>query len=126
MNADLKRGRRAPLLFIAILASLLVGCSLCGDENVLNVPAPDRKLTASTFVRNCGATADYSTWVTLHGPSDKFNRSEDLVFTAKGDHSIELTWKDAEHLVVDCRNCNEDEVVLRTTKRWNIEIKYPR
>ena len=78
------------------------------------------------FVRNCGATTDYATWVTLHSTSDKFNRPDDLVFTVKGAHNIELSWKDAQHLSIDCRNCEEQQVVLRVAKRSDVEIGYPR
>src|SRR5690349_14298539 len=107
MNADPRRGRRAPLLLLTVAASVLIACSPCGDERVHDLAAPGGSLIASTFVRNCGATTDYATWVTLHSKSGTFNRPDDLVFTAKGDHGIELNWKDAHHLLIECRNCEE-------------------
>ena len=120
-NADLKRGLRVPLFFVTVM--LLFGCSVCGDERVRNVASPTGAWTASTFVRDCGATTDYATWVTLHSGS-RFNRADDLVLVARGEHGIELSWKDAGHLIVDCRDCGTGQIVTRRTKYSDIEILY--
>ena len=110
MNDVSKRGRRAPFLFVILLVAIASGCAICREDQVVHSPAPSEKIVASTFVRDCGATTNYATWVTLHREDDKFNRSEDLVFVADGEHHVELKWSDDSHLAVSCPSCIDSQI----------------
>jgi len=70
----MKPGMRVPraLAFVAVLlasiALLLVAFlefGMCVNEVVSTVPSPDRRHHAVIFQRDCGATTDFSTQVTL-------------------------------------------------------------
>lgn len=57
-------GRASPILAFALLP--LAGCSdFCANEIVQTVPAPDGKMAAVLFERNCGATSDFTTQVSI-------------------------------------------------------------
>lgn len=55
-------------VFAAVLLTLLrgVGCvPLCENTVVTSVPSPSKSRVVFVFVRNCGATADFSTQVSV-------------------------------------------------------------
>lgn len=48
-----------------LLLSLAAGCNRCGNNEISRIPAPDGKIEAVIFERDCGATTDLSTQISI-------------------------------------------------------------
>src|SRR5437762_3187096 len=77
----------------------LYACGLCGNDTKYEVPSPDGKLVATIYWRDCGATTDFYTFVSVHVPKGEI-RAKDDVFEQAGGHDMGLVWKDNEHLEI--------------------------
>jgi hypothetical protein len=91
---------------VAFLLALLflVGCDPCGNTVVSSSVSPDGKFEATVFIRDCGATMDYSPQVDLR-PKGKPLRNTGNVFVGKGDAQIKIQWLSSTQLLIrsDCR-----------------------
>lgn len=78
----------------------LSGCSPCDRMKEAEVASPNHEMTATIVYVGCGAIAKDATWVTLHRTDEKYDRSDDLVFTAVQQQRLEIAWIDDSHLTV--------------------------
>jgi hypothetical protein len=94
---------------VTLVASFLLSteaCSdLCGNRVIETVLAPEGKTKALVFERDCGATTDFSTHVSILDGSEALPRTAGNVFTADGDHgaatmTVRVHWVSPNHLVV--------------------------
>ena len=94
------------LLFGALALST---CSPCSDEVVQEITSPSGASKAVVFVRNCGATADYTSSVCIIAPSAKIPREDGIIFSADSNHGaapsqpngalpVTVIWVDSDHL----------------------------
>jgi Family of unknown function (DUF5412) len=61
--------------------------------------SPDGKYVATAFVRNCGATTDFSAQVDVHDTGSKLG-SEGNVYRGYRSQDITLAWASPTHLVI--------------------------
>ncbi|MEA3061353.1 MAG: hypothetical protein QOJ94_1134 [Sphingomonadales bacterium] len=98
------------LVPIGLAAASLQGCQFfsCGDDATQRAVSPDGQRVAVSFVRNCGATTDFSTHVTLANAGEKADDS-DAIFVAQagsaprtpqGGPRAQLRWLGPSHLLV--------------------------
>jgi hypothetical protein len=80
-------------------------------------------MTATVVYVGCGAIAKDATWVTLHRTGEKYDRSDDLVFTTVQQQRLEIAWADDSHLTVAC-HCRNDDIRFQITKTSGITISY--
>jgi hypothetical protein len=87
------RPRRTIILTLIIItfilsAAIISGCGLdpCGNEELQTVTSPDRKRKAIVFQRDCGATAGFSTQISLLQADDKLPKEAGNTFIADTDH----------------------------------------
>jgi hypothetical protein len=78
--------RTAQMLLCAAMAFGLSGCWPCGNEVVYEVHSPNRKHKAIVFVRDCGATTDFSTHVSVVGEGQSLSNSAGNALIMDGDH----------------------------------------
>jgi hypothetical protein len=82
----------------------------CGNTLVAEFPSPTGQVRAAVFVRDCGATTDYCTHVSLLGPADHLKDDAGNVLVVDSDHGrapaalrrgpdVQVTWK-ADTLLV--------------------------
>ena len=118
--------RTRTLTLALILVCCLAACGRfpCEEEKISDATSPNRQLTATVIWIGCGAIAKDATWLTLHRTGEKYDRSDDVVFSTVQQHSLEIKWVDDSHLSVDCRGCREDDVRLQVTKKGTITISY--
>jgi hypothetical protein len=109
---------------ILLLALLCSGCGSCGDEVTSESIGPDRASKATLFTRNCGATTDFSTIVSIHRPDNSFSDEGDFVFVAKGQGNIQLKWISAKALEIHCEGRERKYVFRRVTALGDIDISY--
>lgn len=107
-------------LFLSLV--VMTGCGLCSDEIVQTTQSPDRSLQATWFVRDCGATTDYSTIVSIDRPHS--SRVSIIVFVAKGDHTIKVNWTGKHSLSVECPNCDHADIVKAVERLGDIDVSF--
>ena len=90
--------------FGVLVAALMLGCDMCGDENLIEVASPDNRLIASAFVRNCGATTDYVAHVQIRRNRRWFQEVE-TVFVAEGVTDPSVRWVTADNIEISCNGC---------------------
>jgi hypothetical protein len=113
------------LAFMSCICALAIciGCNLCKDEVVDKIKAPEGTLTAVTRTRDCGATTTETMWVSIQNNPDK-DVSGDHVFVVKRLHRLHVSWKDKTTLMIDCRDCDRDEIRLKIEKLGETSIEY--
>src|SRR6185295_14223843 len=92
--------------FLAVIftAFLLAGCAdPCSNTTIAEVTSPDGKYVATAFIRDCGATTDFSPQVHLRPVGERAAQTGNVFV---GDHSdkVEIAWLSATQLVIysDC------------------------
>ncbi len=101
------------LLILMSTAAAASGCTneLCRNTIVRRLTSPDGALEAVLFERNCGATTDFSTQVSVIRTGDELPDSRGNLFVADrdpgkapaarwGGPTTEVEWEDGRRLVV--------------------------
>lgn len=71
----LSLGVLLPIVVISIaLAGFLHFSPVCGEEIIRELPSPDRRYSAASLERNCGATTPYVEHVNVRRANRKFSR----------------------------------------------------
>ena len=107
--------------FLALILTVffLTGCTdPCSNTTKSEVTSPDGKYVATAFIRDCGATTDFSPQVHLRPVGERVAQTGNVFV---GDHSdkIEIAWLSATQLVIysDCT------VVRHETNHCGITIE---
>jgi hypothetical protein len=118
----------------AATALLLVGVSCggdpCGTELIHETLSQDGKVKAVLFLRNCGATTDYVTSVSLVSPSENLTddstfftpRRLGTIFRAKGVVPASVAWRSPSELIITY--ARGAEVLLRQHVHGKIRVAY--
>jgi hypothetical protein len=104
------------ILMTALLATL--GCNPCDEEIWQQLPSPDGKWTATTVMRNCGATTSEVVSVNLHPSNSKRLDAGNYVLVVKHG-SPGVGWKDNGTLEIDCPDC---DVISSVNKLGSIQV----
>ena len=73
----------------------------CGDEVISESVSPNGQLTAVVFDRNCGATTDYSTQVSLRSSTQPFDSKRQAPFLIlEHRYKVVLSWRSQSKLVI--------------------------
>lgn len=115
-----------PILSIIVVSVALsvAGCSPCADEVIWRRLSPDAKLTATVFLRDCGATTKPVSWVTVHPSAERYDKEKDIALTADRVQKIEVTWTDNSNLSIRCLTCQRSEVHAQRTKVGLVSVHY--
>ena len=106
-------------IFILSLA-LLAGCSEpCSNTIASKVISPDGKYEATAFIRDCGATTDFSPQVYLGLKGERIKETGNVFI---GDHSdkIRIQWASLTELEI----FSECDVIAKTTNYQGVTIKF--
>lgn len=91
-----------PILFIALLL-ILTGDGMCGNDAYAEVHSPDHRYKAIIFQRDCGATTDFSTQISILKMDAELKNKSGNVFVTRGHpdtHAPELTWLSNTELLI--------------------------
>jgi len=102
-------------LLMTMAATLLTSAcgsfGMCGNREVVRVPSPDGTLEAVLFQRDCGATTDFSTQVSIVPTGERLADQGGNAFVADANHDratrvasggphASISWRGARALVV--------------------------
>ncbi|HEY3130005.1 MAG TPA: hypothetical protein VGL91_11140 [Acidobacteriota bacterium] len=105
-----------------ILALMMSGCGLCGEELKGEVTSPDGEYIAALFERGCGATTPFITHVNVRRRNDSFRddtygrieQGEVFIIATRAD--VRLNWKSSRKLEITCVNC--PSVPTHSEQKW--------
>jgi hypothetical protein len=103
--------RAVVLGLVAILAALTSGCAPCANRVAREVASPTGAYKAVVFERDCGATTDFSTQISVLEAGKKLGSKPGNVFVAdsnrgrvpvdvRGLMSISVSWKSASQVEI--------------------------
>jgi hypothetical protein len=106
---------------------------LCGNKVIFTLMSPDKKLKAILFERDCGATTDISSQVSLISATEDFKNKSGNIFVADCNHGkaprtdgggpeIKITWLSNDTLEI--RYHKYARVFLKNLKYEGIIILY--
>lgn len=75
----------------------------CDDETLQEVKSPNGGFVATVFVRDCGATTDFSTLLSLRKAGQAFSPDKDdqgIQTSFEGRHEVKIRWLSARKLEV--------------------------
>ena len=98
---------RSKAVLTAVLGAIaLVGCDAglfgdCGDNVKAQAPSPDGRYVAAVFERDCGATTDFSTHVSLREADELFDPpTQTRVLSVAGRAAVDVEWSTERALSV--------------------------
>jgi hypothetical protein len=121
MNAA--RGVVAVLVLLGVLSCReTVLFENCDDTIKAEARSPDGRYVASVFERNCGATTNYSTLVSLRDATQNFAPGEQgWVFVLSGQADVTLTWESDRLLKVSSTR----REAFRSESTWrDVQVSY--
>ena len=110
--------------FVPLLTCLLLGCNTCSDQVSGEVLSADGVLNATSFVRNCGATTDLTSIVSIHRNDEGFRDDKSFVFVAKGRHQLVVTWVGPKALSIRCPGCARADIFREVTALGHVDIVF--
>ena len=117
--------------YLVLSVILLQGCNIpfsdgCDDRIATEAASSDGKYVATLYIRNCGATTDYSSIVSIRERTSKFDGDADqnIVFVVKGRPDIAVKWASPSEISVQCRGCGSGDI-FKHEASWNgVRISY--
>lgn len=88
---------KTAIMFLLLVISF--GCDPCGNEVVESAVSPDRKYEATSFIRDCGATTDFSPQVYLRLKGKPLGKIGN-VFVGNHSSQIQIQWLSSTQLVI--------------------------
>jgi hypothetical protein len=106
----------------AIVVCCSMGCAkvMCDEEVIAKARQPGGPLTATTLVRNCGATTDFATIVTVQREGS--NGNSDDVLAINGRATLTVAWQGATRLVISCPGCSRQSIVRQMSISGNVDV----
>ena len=96
------------------------GCApLCENTILTSVPSPSKRRTAVVFVRNCGATTDFSTQVSVLRAGQRLGDTGGNCLVVDSDHGAVQTGRSGE-LVVSVSWRSDDRLLVRYPRRSRV------
>jgi hypothetical protein len=119
--------RAATLLLFAFIGLASGGCafllrSSCDNTVRYEIKSPDGKYVVTLFERNCGATTDFSTIVSLRESSTEFKADDLGIFVVEGQPKIDLAWDGNTRVRLQCQDCRADDIFKQERSWKGIEI----
>jgi hypothetical protein len=117
---------------IALVALVVIGATClwlsltpnCEDTVKTEVRSPSGNYIATLYERDCGATTNFSTIVSLRASTDKFDGEMGRVFVVEGQPQLNLVWKDNTSLRVECSECQSKDIFKREMNWQDVNISY--
>ena len=112
----------------AVLSLHLVACGVtneCSNVVIDEFPSPGKKLIATLFERNCGATTAFSTIVSIRGFGRGFDGEADArILVLRGRLSVGMLWANETNLNLRLNGVASKNIFRQETNWKNVFISY--
>ena len=108
----------------SVLLCSLMSCCLCSDEVQSEEVSPDGALTATSFVKDCGAATGFNTFVSVHPKVDRYKDEAGFVLVLRGFRRLRMEWKGPRQLSIQCPGCLRKDVFRQISVRDDLDISY--
>jgi hypothetical protein len=111
-------------LWVAIVCLCLTSVACfdpCGNDIKQELASPDGRYTATAFIRNCGATTDFSPQVYLRRKGSRMAKTGN-VFRGYHTNGIEIRWLSASQLEISTPSTCE--VITKQEEFEGIKISF--
>jgi len=105
---------------LAIASAQGCGRMLCDETTTGTAPQPGGQLVASIVLRNCGATTDFATIVSLHRGDSTANTDDVLVINGRAEMS--LAWEGQTKLAIVCKACPRESIVRQMSISGQVDV----
>lgn len=106
---------------------------LCGNQIIEEVLSPNGNSKVTVFERNCGATTDFSTQISIMNPEKALPNKAGNLFIADTDRDkapsgpgggpkVEVTWKNNNMVII--KHHNNARIFKAESKLKNINVSY--
>jgi len=114
------------IIKMSALSLTLFGCTFTPCDNTVETEAqsPRGEYIATKFERNCGATADFSTIVSLRDATTPFHGEEGIVFLVKGKPEVRISWENDMRLLINCKGCSSEDIFKNEIQWKDVSIIY--
>lgn len=109
---------------VLLVLAFLAGCDLCKEEVWSNVDSPDGKWTATTIMRDCGATTSESVSVNVHRKGSKRFDVDHNALVMKHGQAPAVLWTGSDSLLLDCSRCISKDDIARASQIGPIHVNY--
>lgn len=89
-----------PLLFLILLSGCFMD-DLCGNHVLSEAVSPNGKYKAVLFQRDCGATTDYSTQISILRKEEALPNRGANAFATDNTLEVRYHWQDDDHLAIE-------------------------
>ena len=120
---------RPMAIILSMVALLLGGCGVCGEDRLAETSSPGNKYVATVFRRGCGATSGFLYHVNIRSSSGSFTADhrgaiEDGQIFLTREGKLNVSWKDDMTLQVSCTGCPKDRKPTMETSWNDVSISY--
>jgi hypothetical protein len=114
---------------VVVILSLIsqFGCGgLCNEKVQSQVRSPDGNTIATLYVRDCGATTPFTSFVHLRTSSEQLDtsNSDAIVMHLQGTQEIQLHWKSNSVLEIRCTPCKLADIFRKVDNWKRIAVVY--
>jgi len=94
----------------------------CRDTILLENVSPDKKWILTAFIRDCGATTDYSTIISIREQGKWFDSKRDpILFVVSGKEQLNIKWENERRVVIE----HQLGRIFRQETKWNnLQVTY--
>jgi hypothetical protein len=115
----------ARVALVFLLAISTADClSPCEDTIETRSPSPKGNYVAIASLRDCGATTDFSSIVTLQANWNAIPLGSERVFVARGKRALSLAWVASQTLRIQCPECKPSEVFVQKEMWRDIKVEF--
>jgi hypothetical protein len=115
---------KSSLYCLSLLAlGIVTGCNPCKEEIWDSATSPDGKWTATTIMRDCGATTSETVSVNVYKTGSKGFQADHNALVMKHGQAPGLFWSGNDRLLLDCHGCNSKDEIARTAQIGPIHIE---
>lgn len=123
-NKNKKDIRLVNLSLLIVLILGLIGCvNMSSNDIVKSIDSPNGEYRAIAFIRDCGATTDFSPQVTLLKKGHKFRNVPGNIFIGNHSKFIDISWKDDSTLIITY-DCDKKDIFKQEKNKYGVHIIY--
>lgn len=88
------------LMILLLLPALSSGCDMCGNEVLQSIASPSGMHKVEVFSRDCGATTDFSTQVSIISADGRLPNESGNILVLDGTVPVRVQWRSDSKLTV--------------------------